>query len=89
MNEGAIAPWRSSHTQYFTRMLEAVAQAYGIDLDVPYRTLTAKQQKVILHGVDGNLQVKYKNRYGRTRQYNTAYEGVIPWIKRRHEGAGP
>ncbi len=87
VNEGAIAPWRSSHTQYFTRMLEAVAQAYGIDLDVPYRTLTAKQQKVILHGVDGNLQVKYKNRYGRTRQYNTAYEGVIPWIKRRHEGA--
>ncbi|MEO5723700.1 MAG: excinuclease ABC subunit UvrA, partial [Ilumatobacteraceae bacterium] len=68
-------------------MLEAVAEAYGIDLDVPYRTLTAKQQKVILHGVDGNLQVKYKNRYGRTRQYNTAYEGVIPWIKRRHEGA--
>ena len=25
INEGAIAPWRSSHTQYFTRMLEAVA----------------------------------------------------------------
>ena len=29
------------------------------------RTLTAKQQKVILHGVEGNLTVKYKNRYGR------------------------
>src|SRR6186713_3152998 len=66
INEGAIAPWRSSHTQYFTRMLEAVAEAYKIDLDAPYRTFTAKQQKVILHGVEGNLQVKYKNRYGRT-----------------------
>ena len=33
------------------------------------------------------LKVKYKNRYGRTREYSTAYEGVIPWIKRRHEGA--
>ena len=31
--------------------------------------------------------MKYKNRYGRVRQYSTAYEGVIPWIKRRHEGA--
>ena len=31
--------------------------------------------------------MKYKNRYGRTREYTTAYEGVIPWIKRRHEGA--
>ncbi|MEX0848450.1 MAG: excinuclease ABC subunit UvrA [Ilumatobacteraceae bacterium] len=87
INEGAIAPWRSSHTQYFNRMLEAVAEVYEIDLDVAYSTLTAKQKKIILHGVDGNLQVKYRNRYGRNRQYSTAYEGVIPWIKRRHEGA--
>ena len=87
LRAGAIAPWRTANTQYFTRMLEAVADSYGIDLDAPYRTLTAKQQKVILHGVDGNLKVKYKNRYGRSREYSTAYEGVIPWIKRRHEGA--
>jgi excinuclease ABC subunit A len=87
INGGAIAPWRTSNTQYFTRMLEAVAEAYDIDLDAPYRTYSAKQQKVILHGVDGNLKVKYKNRYGRMREYSTAYEGVIPWIKRRHQGA--
>jgi len=87
VNEGAIAPWRSAHTQYFNRMLEAVAEEYEIDLDTPYRSLSAKQQKIILHGIDGNLTVKYRNRYGRTRQYATAYEGVIPWIKRRHEGS--
>jgi excinuclease ABC subunit A len=87
INDGAIAPWRSSHTQYFDRMLEAVANNYDIRLDAPFRTLTAKQQKVILHGVSGNLTVKYKNRYGRTREYSTTYEGVIPWIQRRHEGA--
>ncbi|HZX53719.1 MAG TPA: excinuclease ABC subunit UvrA, partial [Ilumatobacteraceae bacterium] len=66
---GAIAPWRTSNTQYFTRMLEAVAENYKFDLDAPYRTLTAKQQKIVLHGVEGNLKVKYKNRYGRTREY--------------------
>ena len=84
---GAIAPWRTSNTQYFTRMLEALAEVYKFDLDAPYRTLTAKQQKVVLHGVDGNLKVKYKNRYGRTREYSTAYEGVIPWLNRRRQGA--
>ena len=26
LNEGAIAPWRTAHTQYFTRMLDAVAE---------------------------------------------------------------
>ncbi len=87
INGGAIAPWRTSNTQYFTRMLEAVAEVYELDLDAPYRTLTAKQQKVVLHGVDGNLKVKYKNRYGRTREYSTAYEGVIPWLNRRRQGA--
>ncbi|MEY4607554.1 MAG: UvrABC system protein, partial [Actinomycetota bacterium] len=87
VNEGAIAPWRSSHTQYFTRMLEAVAATHGIDLDKPYGKLSAKAQKVILHGVSGNMKVKYRNRYGRTREYSTAYEGVIPWLNRRREGA--
>ena len=87
INEGAIAPWRSAHTQYFNRMIEAVAEVHEIDLDAPWSSMTAKQTKVILHGVAGNLAVKYKNRYGRVRQYSTAYEGVIPWIKRRHESA--
>jgi len=87
INDGAIAPWRSAHTQYFARMLEAVADAYDIDLNKPYGKLTAKQQKIILHGVDGNMTVKYRNRYGRTRQYTTAYEGVVPWLNRRREGS--
>jgi excinuclease ABC subunit A len=29
----------------------------------------------------------YKNRYGRTRSYYTAYEGVVPYLQRRHAEA--
>src|SRR5829696_261355 len=36
INDGAIAPWRSAHTQYFNRMIEAVAEVYDIDLDAPW-----------------------------------------------------
>ena len=85
--DGAIAPWRSAHTQYFARMLESVAEQHDIELTASWESLSAKQQKVILHGTSGKLTVKYKNRYGRSRSYSTEYEGVIPWIKRRHEGA--
>ncbi len=85
--DGAIAPWRSANTQYFTRMLESVANVNDIDLATPWEDLTAKQQKVVLHGVTGKMTVKYKNRYGRQRSYSTEYEGVIPWLKRRHEGS--
>jgi excinuclease ABC subunit A len=84
---GAIAPWRSAHTQYFSRMLDSVAEVYEIDLDAPWEKLSSKQQKLVLHGTEGKMTVKYKNRYGRSRQYSTEYEGVIPWIQRRHEGS--
>ncbi|MFM8721536.1 MAG: excinuclease ABC subunit UvrA [Acidimicrobiaceae bacterium] len=87
INEGAIAPWRSAHTQYFTRMLEAVADRFDIDLDKKWSKLSPKAQKIVMTGVDDNMMVKYRNRYGRTREYSTSYEGVISWIKRRHESA--
>ena len=39
----------------------------------------------MLHGAGGTLvTVRYKNRYGRQRSYSTRYEGVIPWVERRH-----
>ncbi|MEO6569966.1 MAG: excinuclease ABC subunit UvrA, partial [Ilumatobacteraceae bacterium] len=87
IRDGAISPWRSAHTQYFTRMLESVADINDIDLARPWGKLTAKQQALILRGTTGKLTVKYKNRYGRNRSYSTEYEGVIPWIQRRHEGS--
>ena len=40
INQGAIAPWRSAHTQYFTRMLEAVADEFGIDMNRKWSKLT-------------------------------------------------
>ena len=87
ITEGAIAPWRSAHTQYFNRMLESVAEKYKIPLTKPFAKLNDKQKNIVLNGVEEGLVVKYKNRYGRVRTFNTHYEGVIPWIKRRHEAA--
>ena len=87
INEGAIAPWRSAHTQYFTRMLEAVAGEFGLDLDKKWSKMSAKHRQLVMTGVTDNVMVKYRNRYGRVREYSTSYEGVIPWIKRRHESS--
>ena len=39
------------------------------------------------NGLGDNVIVKYRNRYGRVREYSTTFEGVIPWLKRRHESA--
>ena len=85
--EGAIAPWSTARTQYFTRMLEAVADTNGIDMGKPWAKLTKAQQNVLLYGTEGQVTVKYKNRYGRQRQYSTTYEGIIPFLQRRHTDA--
>jgi excinuclease ABC subunit A len=83
--EGALAPWASGHAQYFKRLVEAVAEQIGADHDAPWSTLSAKHRRQLLHGDGvGRVLVRYRNRYGRVRTYNAAYEGLIPYLQRRH-----
>ncbi|CAN5773545.1 excinuclease ABC subunit UvrA [soil metagenome] len=85
LDGGAIAPWAGGHLQYHQRLLEAICEEKAIPMDVPWSALTAKQQKVLTHGAGtAKVQVRYKNRYGRTRSYQASFEGAVTWIKRRH-----
>jgi excinuclease ABC subunit A len=85
IDEGAIAPWAGFRGEYFTRVLKAVGDEYGFSTNTPWKKLKAAQKKVVLYGAAGKqVTVRYKNRYGRQRSYTTRYEGVIPWVERRH-----
>ncbi|MEO9223453.1 MAG: excinuclease ABC subunit UvrA, partial [Acidimicrobiales bacterium] len=86
--EGALSPWAGGHNRWFQRLLQSVGEAYDIDLDEPWGTLSTKQRKLLLEGTAAKkLKVTYRNRYGRSRSYDTTYEGVIPWLQRRHREA--
>ena len=85
INEGAIAPWTGAQSsEYFLRLLEALAKELKFSLDNPWKKLSVKAKEAILNGFDYEVHVKYKNRYGRVRNYSTGFEGVIPFIQRRH-----
>ena len=88
IDDGAVAPWAGARTEYFGRLLQGVAETFDISTSVPWRKLKKQDQKVILYG-SGSTQVHlhYKNRFGRTRSYYTHYEGVIPFLQRRHTEA--
>jgi len=74
--------------QYFQRMLEGLSQEMDFDLDAPWKDLPDKVRKAVLHGTgDEKITVAYTNRFGRKRQYSATYEGILPWLSRRHEGA--
>jgi excinuclease ABC subunit A len=86
--EGALAPWSGARSEYFTRVVEAVADMGGFSVRTPWEELTKADRKLVLYGA-GSKQVhlKYRNRYGRQRSFHTAYEGIIPWLQRRHREA--
>ena len=86
--DGAIAPWSGGHvSDYFGRLLESLCEELDIDMAKPWRSLSAKQKKVLLYGSDTEVHVRYRNRYGRMRSYHTEYEGVINFVERRHAEA--
>ncbi|HEY0451472.1 excinuclease ABC subunit UvrA [Actinophytocola sp.] len=86
LEDGAIAPWAGGQTaEYFTRLLGSLAETVGFRVDLPWRKLPAKAQKAVLHGIDEQVHVRYRNRYGRERSYYANYEGVIPFLERRQE----
>lgn len=83
--EGALAPWASGHaSEYFGRLMQAVGDALGFDLDTPWERLPKVARKALLEGHDTQVNVRYRNRFGRSRSYYTNFEGVIPWVRRRH-----
>ena len=88
IDEGAIAAWAGGRTEYFGRVLAAVADTFGFKTTTPWHKLKKADQKVLLYG-SGTKQVhvQYRNRYGRTRSYFTHYEGVVPYLQRRHSEA--
>jgi excinuclease ABC subunit A len=86
LGEGAIAPWAGSMSnEYFTRLLSGLADQMGFSMDTPWERLPAKVQKAVMHGSPDQVHVRYKNRYGRQRSYYAAFEGVLPFLERRHE----
>ncbi|MBX6764003.1 MAG: excinuclease ABC subunit UvrA [Rubrobacteraceae bacterium] len=85
IEEGAIAPWANSSSEYYASVLSGLSEEYGVDLGRPWRELPEEHKRLVLYGTgDGRIHVSYTNRYGRRRQYTTRFEGVIGNLERRY-----
>ncbi|MFJ3539418.1 excinuclease ABC subunit UvrA [Streptomyces sp. NPDC090109] len=89
LDEGAIHPWSHGHTkEYFGRLIGGLSQALGFRTDIPYAGLPQRAKKALMYGHKTQVEVRYRNRYGRERAYTTpAFEGAVPFVKRRHTEA--
>lgn len=81
---GAIAPWAKSTSNYYPKMMEAVALNLGFEIDTPLKELDENQWKGLLYGTETPIRFQYQNIFDQLKIYNTNFEGLVPLFERRH-----
>lgn len=87
--EGALIPWRRSfdgtRSDFFANRVVKVCERFGIDINVPVRSLPPEHLDILLYGV-GNERFKfgYHNFAGDWVLREAGYDGLIPYLERKH-----
>jgi excinuclease ABC subunit A len=83
----AIAPWSDKDNTYYLSLLCSVANAYGFDIQTPWRNLTREQQDALLYGSKDAIWIEVDSRYRENKGYHRRYEGAIPLLERQYQEA--
>lgn len=85
LRDHAIAAWEPTSSQYYPQLLAAVAEHYGIDLDVPVEQIPETLLEKLLYGSGSEkIYFRYENDFGQVRENRIFFEGVIPNVSRRY-----
>ncbi|MDQ2982278.1 MAG: excinuclease ABC subunit UvrA, partial [Actinomycetota bacterium] len=85
IDDGALVPWAVGGSSFYESVIQAIADRYEIDLEIPWQDLSEEQQNLFLFGTDGDkVYIQYRNRMGRRRSYMLAFEGIVASLERRY-----
>jgi excinuclease ABC subunit A len=87
LGEGGIQPWSRSGSMstWYSSVLNSLSKAHGFSMSTPIKNLSKDHIDLILGRSGGHIvRAKYEDRYGRFREYDTNFEGVIPNLERRY-----
>jgi excinuclease ABC subunit A len=84
LSDGAVVPWAASTTDYYYELLQSVAAHYRVDMKTPLRKLSESFVDVLLNGSTDSMRVRYHNKWGTLRVYDTKFEGVLHQLERRY-----
>ena len=83
--DGAIEGW-SSKSNYYYQIIQAVAAHYDFSVKIPFKSLTKKQQQIVLNGSGADkISFTYSNDRGDKVSRLHSFEGVIPNRSRRYK----
>ncbi|MCS6812034.1 MAG: excinuclease ABC subunit UvrA [Cyanobacteria bacterium] len=80
----AIAPWSDKDNTYYLSLLYSVAEAFGFDIQTPWKHLTPEQQHILLYGSPEEIWVETDSRYQGKRGYYRRYDGVLPLLEKQY-----
>ena len=87
INQGAIYPWYKTGNKYYSDVLNSVCEHYGINPDIPFKSLSPAQKGIILYGNDNEIiKMRYMD-FGtkNMRVHYHPYMGVIPYMMKKFE----
>lgn len=89
IEDGAVLPWSvtasATARDYHLRQLSSLAEEMDFDLSTPWKKLPKAVKDAILRGRDFKVKMKYRNRWGREKVYSSGFEGVLNFVKRKHD----
>jgi len=85
LSDGAVVPWASSTSEYYYELLQSLAAHYRIDMKTPLKKLPKSFIDVLLSGSTQSFRVRYHNKWGSLRVYETQFEGVLNQLERRYK----
>ena len=86
LGEGVFAPLSKNRNAYSMCVMDAVLKEYVYTLDTPWKDIDKSTQKLLLHGAGSEkFRFHYTNMFGEYKEYNVAFEGVLPMLKRRYQ----
>jgi len=89
IEDGAIAAWKRSTSNYKKEMMRSLSREFGFKLDVPWRDLSQAAKDIVLNGSKAKeVSVSYVNMHGRRRTYKVEWEGVLASLKREYNEFG-
>ena len=85
LHQGALIPWNPISSNYYPQMLEQACLYFDVDFDKPFEDLSEADKELVLNGSKGELfHFHYENDFGKVRDVDVPFEGILPNIKRRY-----
>ena len=90
IKDGVILPWTTQGKglfNYYEKLLAGLARDLDFSLSAPWKKLDDRVKEAVLRGDNFEVQVRWKNRFGREMTYSSGFEGVMPYIERQYAQA--